>query len=100
VDEGGQPLSPPMTITVGPGDRIIWGEYNSAFMHNLPIRIYVSDDGGRSYQVARVFERGDILHVHSLVYDAATGASRGSAGCPETFATLLGSPGVNSGFAP
>jgi hypothetical protein len=71
VDEGGQALSPPMTITVGPGNRVLWGEYNSAYRHNQPIRIYASDDGARTHQVVRVFDRGDILHVHNVVYDEA-----------------------------
>lgn len=73
VEEGDQPLSPPMTITVGPGARVLWGEYNSTFRHDLPVRLYVSDDGGRSYQVVRAFDRGEILHVHNLVFDASLG---------------------------
>ena len=69
IEDGGRPIKPPMTITVGPNDRILWGEYNSAAAHNQPIRVFVSDDGGRSFQVAHVFEGGSILHVHNLVYD-------------------------------
>jgi len=61
---------PPMTMTVGPGDRVIWGEYNSKTNHRLPIRIFISEDRGRSYEVARVFEAGSILHIHNLVYDS------------------------------
>lgn len=62
-------MFPPMTLTVGPGDRVIWGEYNSKNNHGLPIRIFVSEDHGRSYEVAHVFEAGSILHIHNLVYD-------------------------------
>ncbi|MBN2562302.1 MAG: hypothetical protein JXQ75_15360 [Phycisphaerae bacterium] len=69
VDEQDGRLFPSMTITVGPEDRVIWGEYNSKTGHNLPMRLYVSDDRGRSYQVAHVFDGGSILHVHNLFYD-------------------------------
>jgi len=69
VEERGQPLAPPMTLTVGPEERVLWGEYNSRTGHNLPVRLYVSDDGGRSYQIARVFTPGEILHIHNLIYD-------------------------------
>ncbi|HVP11372.1 MAG TPA: hypothetical protein VMV94_09335 [Phycisphaerae bacterium] len=69
IEGGGRPARPPMTITVGPDDRILWGEYLSKTGHNLAIRLYVSDDHGLSFQLARVFEGGSILHVHNLVYD-------------------------------
>jgi hypothetical protein len=71
VDEGDQPLFPPMTVTVGPGDRILWGEYDSKTAHGKPVRLYVSDDKGRTYQIARVFEGGSILHIHNLIFDPA-----------------------------
>lgn len=70
VEAAGQPVKPPMTLTVGPNDRILWGEYNSKTDHGLPVRLYVSDDGGASYSIARVFEGGSILHIHNLIYDA------------------------------
>jgi hypothetical protein len=73
VDDEGRSYKPPMTITVGPGDRVVWGEYNSKTAHNLPIRLYVSEDHGKSFQVARVFEGGSILHVHNIVYDDKRG---------------------------
>lgn len=69
IEDQGQPLSPPRTIAVGPGDRVLWGEYTTKFRHNLPVRIYVSDDGGRSHQIAKTFEPGSIRHVHGLMYD-------------------------------
>lgn len=61
---------PPMTMTIGPGNRVIWGEYNSKTNHQLPIRLFVSEDRGHSYEVAHVFEAGSILHIHNLAYDA------------------------------
>jgi hypothetical protein len=71
VEEAGTPCKPPMTVTVGPNDRVLWGEYNSKFAHNLPIRVFVSDDRGLSYGIARVFEGGDILHIHNILLDSA-----------------------------
>jgi hypothetical protein len=73
LEDGGRPAKPPMTITIGLDDRVLWGEYNSAEAHGQPIRVYVSDDQGRSYQVAHVFEGGSILHVHNIVYDDKLG---------------------------
>lgn len=71
IDEAAQPVAPPMTITVGPNDRILWGEYDSHRAHGKPVRLYVSQDGGKSYRVAHVFEGGSLLHVHNLIYDPA-----------------------------
>ncbi len=73
VDEGAQRLFPPMCMSVGPADRVLWGEYDSRTAHGKPVRLYVSDDRGRSYQVARVFEGESILHVHNLLFDTALG---------------------------
>jgi hypothetical protein len=69
VEAAGQTLAPPMTLTTGPGGRVVCGEYDSRTAHGRPVRVLVSDDGGRSFQIARVFEGGSILHVHNLVYD-------------------------------
>jgi hypothetical protein len=71
VEAGGRRLYFPMSLTAGPGDRVLWGEYNSRIAHGLPIRLFVSDDRGRSYQVAHVFEPGSIMHLHNIVYDPA-----------------------------
>lgn len=71
IEAGGQRPFPPMTMTVGPGDRVLWGEYDSRTAHGKPVRLYVSNDRGRSYRIARVFEGGSILHIHNLVFDAS-----------------------------
>ncbi|QDV90448.1 hypothetical protein RAS2_15270 [Phycisphaerae bacterium RAS2] len=73
VNTGSQPLAPPMTMTVGPDGRVMWGEYDSTTRHGKPVRLFVSSDGGRSYEVARVFEGGSILHLHNIVWDASRG---------------------------
>lgn len=69
IEQGTQSVAPPMTMTVGPNDRILWGEYTSSSRMRRQIRMYVSDDAGRSYNVFRRFAAGSIRHVHNLYYD-------------------------------
>lgn len=59
----------PMTLAVDGLGRVLWGEYNSRNRHGAPIRVFVSDDGGRSFAVAWTFPPGAIRHVHSLQAD-------------------------------
>lgn len=70
MDVGQQPLSPPMCVYAGPDNRVIWGEYDSRDRHGKPVRVFVSDDGGATHDVAYVFEGGSILHVHNFLFDA------------------------------
>lgn len=65
---GDVPLMPPMCMTVGADDRIVWGEYGN-YKDRRPVRVYVSTDGGRSFEVAHVFEPDVIRHVHNLAWD-------------------------------
>lgn len=60
-----------MTLTLDAAGRILWGEYNSSYRHGLPVAIYTSDDGGRTFAIAHVLKPGSTLHVHNLLYDAA-----------------------------
>ncbi len=71
VDEAGQALMPPFSITVGPDERVLFGEYNPKTGHGTAVRLYVSEDGGRSFEIGRVFEGGSIMHVHNVTWDAA-----------------------------
>lgn len=66
-------IAPPMTLTVGPDETVLWGEYKSAKNHGLPIRVYASTDRGRSFHIAWQTRAGDIRHVHNLIHDAAGG---------------------------
>jgi len=67
IETGDLPLMPPMRITVGPGDTVVWGEYGSG--RTRPMRLYASRDGGRSFQVVHALEVGSVLHIHNIVYD-------------------------------
>jgi hypothetical protein len=72
VETAGLPLMPPMCLSVGPNDRVIWGEYGSSRKPRA-VRVYASDDGGHRFEVAHVFEPGSVLHVHNLLYDGRAG---------------------------
>ena len=69
VDESAQPLAPPFNLTVGPDGVILFGEYNSQLRHGNPVRMFASRDAGKTFEVIRCFEAGDIMHVHKLLYD-------------------------------
>jgi hypothetical protein len=49
------------------GDRLIFGEYGD--LDDCEVRIYVSEDGGRTFDVGYQFPRGDIRHVHNVLAD-------------------------------
>jgi hypothetical protein len=68
IDEGGVRPMAPISLSAGPNNRILWGEYG-ANKRRRSVRIYVSDDGGHSFSVAYVFDAGSIRHVHNIVYD-------------------------------
>jgi hypothetical protein len=69
VADGATACWPPMTLTRGPGDRIVWGEYG-ANRERRGVRLFVSDDGARTFDVAYTFAPGEIRHVHNLYYDS------------------------------
>ncbi len=48
---------------------MLFGEYNPQLHHGNPVRIFVSDDGGRSFEVAYSIDAGEVMHVHNLLYD-------------------------------
>jgi len=70
VEHGDRAPMPPLRLGRGPGDVVVWGEYASA-LPPKPMRIFVSRDGGRSFQPAMVLERDTIGHVHNVFWDAA-----------------------------
>ncbi len=70
VEEGGVAYWPPSTMTAEPEGCIVWGEYG-ANQRRRAIRVYVSQDQGRTYSVGRTFSPGEVRHVHNVVYDRA-----------------------------
>ncbi|HRX83586.1 MAG TPA: hypothetical protein P5572_01050 [Phycisphaerae bacterium] len=69
VDAGDVPAWPPMTISPGPAGRILWGEYG-ANREKRSVRIFASDDNGRTYACAYAFAPGETRHIHNIYYDA------------------------------
>jgi len=68
IETGGLPLLPPMRISRGPAGQLVWGEYGSPRVRR-PMRLFASRDGGESFQVVRTFDKGEILHVHNVIWD-------------------------------
>lgn len=69
LEETRGPARPPMRLTVGPDDLVLWGEYTSK-RSGCPIRIYASTDAGRVFEVVHTCGPGEVLHIHSIEYDA------------------------------
>lgn len=58
----------PLHLAVSPSGHIAWGEYFDN-PHRDEVHIYVSTDRGASWHVAYTFRKGEIRHVHNIVYD-------------------------------
>ncbi len=58
----------PLHITSAPNGNIYWGEYFDN-RERAEVHIYVSNDRGRTWQVAYTFPAGSTRHVHNIVYD-------------------------------
>jgi len=61
-------IKPPMTTTVDSGGRVLWGEYWGNHGRR-EVRLFVSEDMGRSYRPFWQFQRGDVKHVHNIMED-------------------------------
>ena len=64
---GELPLMPPMRITVGPDGVVLFGEYGSG--GGRPVRIFASRDSGRNFEPVHSLAKGEVLHIHNLIYD-------------------------------
>ncbi len=72
MDGEGLTVFPPMCLTVGPDDTVLWGEY-WANRDRRAVRLFASRDRGRTFQVVRTFPAGEIKHVHNLYFDPRLG---------------------------
>lgn len=63
VERGSRPLN----LAVDDRERVLFGEYGELGAEE--VRIYVSSDRGRSFEVGFCFPRGEIRHVHNVVAD-------------------------------
>jgi len=59
--------SRPLNLAVD-GMRVLFGEYGWN-LEPYEAKIYVSEDGGRTFEVGYAFPKGDVRHVHSVIVD-------------------------------
>jgi hypothetical protein len=59
--------SRPLNVTVD-GARVLFGEYGDGYQ-NSEVFIYVSEDGGRTFDIGYRFPTGSIRHVHGIQLD-------------------------------
>jgi hypothetical protein len=58
----------PLHITAAPNDHVVWGEYfDNPQRHE--VYIYGSADEGHHWDVVYAFPKGQVRHVHNIVYD-------------------------------
>ncbi len=58
--------SRPLNLMVD-GQRVLFGEYGN--LDQCEVRIYISEDGGRTFNVGYQLPRGDVRHIHNVFYD-------------------------------
>lgn len=63
--------SRPLTLCEDVDGKIYFGEY-FANWDLLPIHIYRSSDGGRTWEIAYTFSQGNINHIHGIYMDPYT----------------------------
>ena len=59
----------PLNLCQAPGGKIYWGEYFLNFRRSESVRIFESDDGGRTWRSVFTFPPGAVCHVHRIVHD-------------------------------
>ncbi len=72
IDGENLKVFPPMCLTVGPNDAVLWGEY-WANRERRAVRLFASQDRGRTFQVVHTFPPGEVKHVHNLYFDPRMG---------------------------
>jgi len=63
VTRGSRPLNLALD-----GDRLLFGEYGSDY-ESSRVRIYVSEDRGKTFEVGFELPRGDVRHIHNILVD-------------------------------
>ena len=78
--------SRPLNLAVD-GNRVLFGEYGE--LESCKARVYVSDDGGKTFNVGYQFPLGAVRHIHSVIVDPYR----------DHYWTLVGDYGRQAGFA-
>jgi hypothetical protein len=81
IERGSRPLH----LTVDDQERILFGEYGE--LGGEEVRVYISTDAARTFQVGFAFPRGDVRHVHNIVADG------------DRYWVLCGDYGAHAGIA-
>ncbi len=68
MDGCGLRVHPPMCLTTGPNDEVLWGEYWGN-KERREVRLFASLDQGRTFDVIHTFARREVKHIHNLVLD-------------------------------
>lgn len=68
LEDANEQIMPPTTLSTGPDDIVIWGEYwsNKDRRH---VNILASNDMGKSFHIAHQLPPGDSRHIHNILYD-------------------------------
>jgi hypothetical protein len=62
-------IKPPMAMTVDSAGRILWGEYWSN-RERREVRLFVSEDKGKTYEPFHTFKAGEVKHIHHILEDS------------------------------
>jgi hypothetical protein len=64
--------SRPLNLAVDGEDRVLFGEYGAG-LENSEVLLYASHDKGMTFERVFAFSRGDIRHVHSVIFEPKGG---------------------------
>lgn len=51
------------------GNRLLFGEYGGKEMNAAQVKIYCSDDRGKTFEPVYEFPTGDVHHIHNVIVD-------------------------------
>jgi hypothetical protein len=66
--------SRPLNLCIDREGNIYWGEYFLNLRRADPVRIFCSAEGGKEWDVIHTFTKGEICHIHRIIYDPYDGS--------------------------
>lgn len=64
----GPKVEPAINLEIGPNKEVLFGEYfNNS--ERRSVRILVSRDRGKNFEVAYTFPEGEVRHIHNIIWD-------------------------------
>ncbi len=61
--------SRPLNFCRDKNNNIFWGEYFLNLKRSDPVRVFFSDDTGKTWKIIYEFAKGRICHIHRIIYD-------------------------------